>query len=361
MKSKHESPVLNERLRKIKIEKQTLTRNSYGIKLLDIGRCRKVMKLFGNKLEPYFTALSDYDYRNGKLTTEQKSEVQNIASTLNHWIMEHTGIDRDLIVAENLEKALITGNPDSFAISVAEQLADWKRTQPNYRFILGEYWNWSPKKLKSEFAEKELVEVAKAEGIAVDGLIDSTFEIFNYLDRAIDIINDIIDDLCGPDLEEHIDPFEEVKIWRQSYLHVPWRGFDFGDNNQEFTAQYIVQINGGYVDELKVRFRLDLSGSGFDKLEYPIEARAFTPQGNSIDPSPSVPSGSHTTRYHQIHEFVAHQVNFMVVGVVGKAYYGLDGFMTDAGLVPTGTATIGNEHLNFGGGGDSIWKYGISV
>lgn len=353
MKLKHESPTLEDEFQKIRTRKQTLIRNTYGIKLLSAGRSTRVRKVFGSALEPYFLSLSNYDYRKGELSVEQKKDVQAISSLMNRWIKEHTHIGLDLVVSKELENALVAGDSSSFAISVAARLAEWKKTQPNYRLRLGECWNWSPGELESALTDKELAEAAEAEGTTIGGVVGTVIGIFEAIDKAIGIINEIIDWGCGPDLEEH----ENNKIWRQSYLDVPWRGFDWGDNNQEFTAQYIVQINEGVVDELKVNFRIDLSGSGFDRLEYPIEAQAFTTDG-TVDPTPSA---IRTTRYQQIHEFVAHNVNFMVIGVIGKAFYGLDGFMTDAGLVPTGTATIGDSQLNFGGGGDSIWKYGISV
>lgn len=353
MKLKHESPTLEDEFQKIRTRKQTLIRNTYGIKLLSAGRSTRVRKVFGSALEPYFLSLSNYDYRKGELSVEQKKDVQAISSLMNRWIKEHTHIGLDLVVSKELENALVAGDSSSFAISVAARLAEWKKTQPNYRLRLGECWNWSPGELESALTDKELAEAAEAEGTTIGGVVGTVIGIFEAIDKAIGIINEIIDWGCGPDLEEH----ENNKIWRQSYLDVPWRGFDWGDNNQEFTAQYIVQINEGVVDELKVNFRIDLSGSGFDRLEYPIEAQAFTTDG-TVDPTPSA---IRTTRYQQIHEFVAHNVNFMVIGVIGKAFYGLDGFMTDAGLVPTGTATIGDSQLNFGGGEDSIWKYGISV
>lgn len=357
MKSKHESPILEDELQKIRTRKQTLIRNTYGIKLFSAGRSIRMRKVFGSALDPYFSSVFKYDYRKGELSVEQKKDVQAVSSLINRWIKEHTHIGLDLVVSKELENALVTGDPSSFAISVAARLAEWKKMQPNYRLRLGERWDWTPGELESALTDKELAEAAKAEGTTIGEVVSTVTGIFEAIDKAIDIINEISDGLCGPDLEEHSDPFENIQIWRQSYLNVPWRGYEWGDNNQEFTAQYIVQVNGGIVDDLKVRFRIDLSGSGFDRLEYPIEARAFTTDG-TVDPTPSA---IRTTRYQQIHEFVAHNVNFMVIGVVGKVFYGLDGFMTDAGLVPTGTATIGNNHLNFGGGGDSVWKYGISV
>lgn len=357
MKLKHESPTLEDEFQKIRISKQTLIRNTYGIKLLSAGRSTSVRKVFGSALEPYFSSLSNYDYRKGELSVDQKKDVQAISSLMNRWIKERTHIGLDLVVSKELENALVAGDSSSFAISVAARLAEWKKAQPNYRLRLGECWNWSPGELESALTDKELAGAAEAEGTTIGGVVGTVTGIFEAIDKAIDIINEIVDGLCGPDLEEHTDPFENIHVWRQSYLHVPWRGFEWGDNNQEFTAQYIVQLNGGIVDELKVRFRIDLSGSGFDSLEYPIEARAFTTDG-TVDPTPSA---IRTTRYQQIHEFVAHNASFMVIGVIGKAFYGIDGFMTDAGLVPTGTATIGDSQLNFGGGGDSIWKYGISV
>ena len=96
-----------------------------------------------------------------------------------------------------------------------------------------------------------------------------------------------------------------------------------------------------------MRFRINLSGSAFNRLEYPI----FT-TGDTI-------TLTRGTRYQQVHEIIAHNTHFLHVTVESRVHYGRDGFMTDAGLVPSGTATKEGVSVEFGEG-DSIWKYGIS-
>jgi len=313
------------------------------------------------EISSYLVSLSRYDARKGALSEDQRNDVRAISSIINDWAKEHMRTKIDFVVPRELEEAIVTSDFSSFASSVAKRVVKWQSAQPLYRVKVWERWQLGETTLQLEQAlsDEEAAEIAEAEGVSVGAVVGFIVGIYEAAVEVIDVINDVIDGFCGPDHEVADTPPGElpggITLRRESYLHVPWRGVVWGKNNQKFEAQYIVRVNGGYLDELRVRFRIDLSGSGFDRLDYPIGARAVTADG-IVDPTPSA---IRTTRYQQIHEVVAHNVDFLSISVVGRVYYGSDGCMTDAGLVPSGTATKNGISVEFGQG-DSIWKYGIS-
>ncbi len=282
--------------------------------------------------------------RGRMLSTTQKTAVQEISSDLNSFARQHMHATADLVLAAEFEQGISDASFERFSTGVAGRLKKWESAQSSKTI---DVWNRYVAPLDRPSTRPDTSQLSQTE----QALVEEALAAYAAAQEATSIINEIIGLFVDADTDEHdhCDLPGGVSLHTETYLNVPWRGFELGDNNQEFTAQYIVRVNAGRVDELNVTFRMDLSGSGFDSLDYPIDTT-----GDSIS------ADSNNTRYRQRHYVVDSDTSFLQIGVVGKVHYGLDGFMTDAGLVPSGTATLDGVTCEFGQG-DSIWKYGISI
>lgn len=371
---KYEMPSLEKEFLEVRKKKQKYNRTGIGIPLRVLSQSDNISRLFGDTMSEHLASLSHFDARRGVLSDRHREDIRAIASIINETATERLNTDIKFISAEELEKAIVSGDPAGLGASVANRLLDWKKAQPLDRarawerlqldlsypafsklgsILLHEQWEkyeemTSGKLGISQKALTGVEEVAAAGAFvgAIASIVGLTY-----------IIGLLLDALSGSELEQHYDPFRNMIIARESYLHVPWRWVCIGKNNQSFVAQYKVQVAGGILDELRVTFRIDLSGGGFDRLNYPIEAAAWT-----LDKGAHYPSLKEirSTRYQQIHEIVLENVCFLVICVNGKVHYGGDGMMTDAGLVPRGTAIKDGHSIDFGKD-DSVWRYGMSV
>jgi hypothetical protein len=341
-----EMPKLEPELAEKRSLAQARSRARAGLRLKALAQHVAVERIFGTELATHLATLSSYDARNGVLVPQNHTSLQAVVEAVNTTGRGTLGLSEDVIRASELEAALTSGDPSSLAYGAASRLAAWKASQPAATLTAWERWRWASGNLLEETAGTQKV---------MAFLPGATFSIIGTYEgvvAVVDALNELIDAFCGPDYEMHADAI----LQRESHLHVPWRGFEIGNNNQEFTAQYTVNVLSGSVEMLDVEFRIDLSGSGFDSLGYPLEVFASTTDGSLPTITPI-----RTTRYQQKHQVVARNVRLLVIGVVGRVQYGTDGFMTDAGLVPSGWVTASGRRTQFGGGGDSIWKYGISV
>lgn len=341
-----EMPKLEPELAEKRLLAQAKARARAGLRLRALAQSAAVERVFGTELATHLSALSGYDARAGVLAAEHRTSLRAVVDAIDTTGRETLGLSEDVIKASELEAALTSGDPSGLAYGAASRLAAWKASQPPATLTVWERWRW---------ASGKLLEDKDGGAKAMSFLPGATFDIigtYEGIRAAVDALNELIDAFCGPDYEVHADAL----LQRESYRHVPWRGFEIGNNNQEFTAQYTVSVLSGSVETLEVEFRIDLSGSGFDSLSYPLDVFASTTDGSGATITPI-----RTTRYQQKHRIVANNVRLLVIGVVGRVQYGGDGFMTDAGLVPSGWVTSGGQRRSFGGGADSVWKYGLSI
>lgn len=358
-KIKLEVPPLEKEDLDARVIKQAAFRAGSGVRLRSLSQSRDLRKVFGTGISTNLASLSRYDARKGVLSDSQRENIRIISSSINHKAKEQMGLEFDLVSPEEFESLLKTGDASSFAFSVAEPLVRWKAAQPLYKQKL---WTGMERgELKTALSDGLEAELPIDEGgSGIGGFIITIVEIVSIAKEIVNFVADVVGSFCGPENESHTTPPdglpEGLTLRRDSYLHVPWRGIEFGNNNQDFVAQYLLEVNGGRLDELRVKFRVNLEGSGFDDLEYPIEAYAIAHEGYSYP----IPTEIRATKYQQIHEVVARGVQFLVISVGGRVNYGGDGFMIGAGMVPRGTATKDGHSLEFGRD-DSIWSYGHSI
>lgn len=358
-KIKLEVPPLEKEDLDARVIKEAAFRAGSGVRLRSLSQSRDLRKVFGTGISTNLASLSRYDARKGALSDAQRENIRIISSSINHKAKEQMGLEFDLVSPEEFENILKTGDASSFVYSVAEPLVRWKAAQPLYKQKI---WTGMERgELKTALSDEVEAELAiEGEGSSITDIITTVIEIVMIAKKVVNFVAGLAESFCGPENESHTTPPDELPegltLRRDSYLHVPWREIEWGDNNQEFVAQYLLEVNGGRLDELRVKIRVNLEGSGFDDLEYPIEAAAIEHEGYSYP----IPTEIRSTDYQQIHEVVARDVQFLVISVGGRVNYGSDGFMTGAGLVPRGTATKDGHSLEFGCD-DSIWRYGLSI
>ena len=339
--------------------KQVRLRRLAGLRLRALAESAVVRRLFGSELANRLNTLAGYDAGGGLLSASEREDVVAVAEMLGQRLRDWVAIEGGVIDPAELEAALTSGSPDALVTTAARRVARWKMALPNEVSAAIEQWRWRSAPYQRPVGAKEQgVPAAEAGASTVRTLIPGLTEavtIYEGIKAGVDLVNALADIFCGPDYEIHESRHANITLERESYLNVPWRGVDWGDNNQEFTAQYLLTVIGGAATRLEVDFRIDLSGSGFDSLRYPLDVFARTTDGSRATVAPV-----YTTRYRQHHRVVANQVSLLVIGVVGRVYYGGDGFMTDAGLIPWGriTTSAGSEEF---GAHDSVWKYGLSI
>jgi parallel beta-helix repeat protein len=352
-----------------------------SIPLRELSQDVYIEKIFGNELSRRLASLSRFDPRTGTLPDRQRTNIHTIASIINETAKKQLNTNIEFVSGDGLEKAIMYGDPTTLVASTAQSLSQWKKTlspdlikaierdqlESFYKMpITSSQLGTSRETLITAGGEDRWWEEGEKswwerEGWTTVAIALAYVAGYFVIKGLFDFINLILDGLCGPNLEDHRYPMPGgIIIETQTYLKVPWRGVVWGKNNQHFDAQYIVSVAGGVVDELRVNFEMRFEGGGFDKLVYPIEPAVWTLEsGNQriddIQLRPIV-----TTRYHQAHECILKNVGFFVIHVInGIVYYGGDGCMTGAGLIPHVTAVKGGFSYTFPAG-ESVWKYGIS-
>jgi hypothetical protein len=355
-----ERPELAAEVLESKSKKHEHLRTGISISLKKLSRSAKVEKVFGNELCDRLAELAKYDARKGVLDQHEKKNIDAIAALINETVNEHLETEIEFFSEYEFKKALISGDPAGFVTSIAESLSKWKSSLPieliraiereqlkiDHQIPEGDdgQYGTSQQALTEE-------ESAGAAGAFVGGVgaIIGLLELGSLLGEW----------LSGPSLERHRYAMTGgLIINTETYLRIPWRGFEIGNNNQHFTAQYKVEVEGGVLDELKVIFEMRFEGGGFDRLVYPIEAIAWDQEQGIYEPQLD-PVGN-LTRYHQKHECELQNTNFLVIAVGdGVVHYGGDGIMTGAGLIPQ--ATLVNMGYSYPlPPGESIWQYGVS-
>ena len=336
-------------------------RTGMSIPLKRLSRSANIEKVFGNELCERLAELSKYDARKGVLDEHEKKNIDAIAALVNETVNKRLETEIEFFSEYEFKKALISGDPAGFVMSTAEALLKWKSSLPIelVRAIEREQLKAATQIPEGEdrqygTSQQALTEAegsgAAAAFVAGVGAIIGLLELGRVLGEW----------LSGETLERHRYAMTGgLIIVTETYLKVPWRGFEIGNNNQHFTAQYKVESEGGRLDELKVIFEMRFEGSGFDRLAYPIEAIACDLEQGIYEPALN-PVGN-LTRYHQKHECELHNTDFLVIGVGdGVVHYGGDGFMTGAGLIPQ-TTLVNMGYTYPLPAGESIWQYGLSI
>ena len=355
-----ETPELAAEVIENKSKKHEQLRTGISISLKKLSRSEKVEKAFGNELSDRLAELAKYDARKGVLDEHEKKNVDAIAVLVNETVNKNLETEIEFFSEYEFKKALVSGDPAGFVTSVAESLSKWKSSLPIEitRAIEHEQLRMAYETPEDDDGRYGTSQQALTEedgtGAAV-GFVGGLFVIGGLLELG----NIIGGWLSGPNLEKHRYAMTGgLIIETESYLNVPWRGFEFGNNNQHFTAQYKVEVAGGYLDELKVIFEMRFEGGGFDRLVYPIEAIAWNTDQGVFEPQLD-PVGNQT-RYHQKHELEIQNTDFLVIAVGdGVVHYGGDGIMTGAGLIPQ-TTLVNMGYTYPLPAGESIWQYGVS-
>jgi len=360
-----DSPKLTAEVLESKNKKHEYLRTGMSIPLKKLSRSANIEKVFGNELCDRLAELSKYDARKGVLDDHQKKNVDAIATMINETVNKHLETEIEFFSEYEFEKALVSGDPAGLVASTAESLSKWKSSLPTelIRAIEREQlkiayqitqnndrqYGTSQQALSAGEGGGEAGTEAAAALVAGAVAIIALLELGNLLGEW----------LSGPNLERHRYAMTGgLIIDTETYLKVPWRGFEIGNNNQHFTAQYKVEVAGGLLDELKVIFEMRFEGGGFDQLVYPIEAIAWDQEHGIFEPQLN-PIGN-LTRYHQKHECELQNTDFLVIGVGdGIVKYGGDGIMTGAGLIPQ-TTVVNMGYSYTLPSGESIWQYGVS-
>jgi hypothetical protein len=332
-----------------------------SIPLKRLSRSAKIEKVFGNELCDRLAELSKYDARKGVLDEHEKKNVDAIAALINETVNKHLETEIEFFSEYEFKKALVSGDPAGFVTSTAESLSKWKSSLPIELIRAIEFEQLKiayqiPEGDDSQYGTSQQA-LSEGESTGAAGAFVGAFGVIISLFELARIIGEW---LSGKTLEGHRYPMPGGLIVNtETYLRVPWRGFEIGNNNQHFTAQYKVEVQGGLLDELKVIFEMRFEGSGFDRLVYPIEAIAWDQEQGVYEPKLD-PIGN-LTRYHQKHECALQNTHFLVIAVGdGVVHYGGDGFMTGAGLIPQ--TTLVNMGYSYPlPPGESIWKYGPSI
>lgn len=355
-----ESPKLAAEVLESKNKKQENLRTGMSIPLKRLSQSTKIEKIFGNELCDRLSELSKYDARKGVLNEHEKKNVDAIAAMINETINERLETEIEFFSEYEFKKALASGDPSGFVTSTAESLSKWKSSLSIelIRAIEREQLKIAYQIPEGDEGQYGTSQQALTEGEsagAAGAFVGSLIAIIGLLE-----LGSLLGEwLSGPNLERHRYAMTGgLIINTETYLKVPWRGFEIGNNNQHFTAQYKVEVEGGFLDELNVIFEMRFEGGGFDRLVYPIEAIAWDQEQGIYEPQLD-PIGN-LTRYHQKHKFELQNTNFLVIGVGdGIVHYGGDGIMTGAGLIPQ-TTVVNMGYSYTLPPGESIWQYGVS-
>ncbi len=359
-KSDTESPELAAEVLESKSKKHEHLRTGISIPLKRLAQSAKIEKVFGNELCDRLAELSKYDARKGVLDEHEKKNVDAIAAIINETVNKRLETEIEFFSEYEFEKALVSGDPAGFVTSSAQSLSKWKSSLPIelIRAIEREQLKIAHQIHEGDDRQYGTSQQALSEGESA-GAAGAFVGAWAVIVGLLELGRIIGEWLSGESLERHRYAMTGgLIIDTETYLKVPWRGVEIGNNNQHFTAQYKVEVAGGLLDELKVIFEMRFEGGGFDNLVYPIEAFAWDQEQGTYDPQLD-PIGN-VTRYHQKHECTLQNTDFLVIGVGdGVVNYGGDGIMTGAGLIPQTTL------LNMGYSyplppGESIWQYGVS-
>jgi hypothetical protein len=355
-----ESPKLAAEVLESKNKKQEHLRTGMSIPLKKLSQSAKVEKVFGNELCARLAELSKYDARKGVLDEHEKKNVDAIAAMINETVNQRLETEIEFFSEYEFKKALASGDPAGFVASTAESLSKWKSSLPMevIRAIGREQLKIAYQIPEGDDRQYGTSQQALSEGESV-GAAGAFVAALPVLIGLLELGSLLGEWLSGPNLERHRYAMTGGLIVNtETYLKVPWRGFEIGHNNQHFTAQYKVEVEGGRLDELKVIFEMRFEGSNFDQLVYPIEAFSWNPEQGIYDVQLN-PIGN-LTRYHQKHECELQNTDFLVIAVGdGIVKYGGDGFMTGAGLIPQ--TTLVNMGYSYSlPPGESIWQYGVS-
>lgn len=351
---------LTAELLESKSKKHEHLRTGMSIPLKELSRSEKVEEVFGNELCDRLAELSKYDARKGVLDEHEKKNVDAIAALINETVNKRLETEIEFFSEYEFKKALVSGDPAGFVASIAESLSKWKSSLPMelIRAIEHEQLRMAyqiPEGDERQYgtSQQALVDPGTGAAGAFVGGIGAIIGLFE-LGRIIG------EWLSGPSREGHRYAMTGgLIIETETYLRVPWRGFEIGNNNQHFTAQYKVEVAGGMLDELKVIFEMRFEGGGFDRIVYPIEAIAWDEEQGIFEPQLD-PVGNQT-RHHQKHECELQNTDFLVIGVGdGVVHYGGDGIMTGAGLIPQ-TTLVNMGYSYTLPPGESIWQYGVSI
>ena len=335
-------------------------RTGMSIPLKKLSQSANVEKVFGNELCARLAELSRYDARKGVLNENEKKNIDAIAALINETLNERLETEIEFFSEYEFKKALVSGDPAGFVASTAESLSKWKSSLPIevIRAIELEQLKIECQKIKGDNGQYGTSQQALSEGESSEAAAAFVAPLA-FLFALLESGNLIGQWLSGPNLERHRYAMPGGLIVNtETYLRVPWRGFEIGHNNQHFTAQYYVEVQGGVLDELKVIFEMRFTGGGFDKLEYPIEAIACDQQQGVYEPRLD-PVGN-LTLWHQKHQCDLQNTNFLAIAISdGIVKYGGDGIMTGAGLIPH-TTLVNMGYSYTVPAGESIWQYGIS-
>ena len=355
-----ERPELAAEVLEDKSKRHEHLRTGMSIPLKRLSRSANIEKVFGNELCDRLAELSRYDARKGVLDEHEKKNIDAIAALINESVNKRLETEIEFFSEYEFTKALVSGEPAGFVTSIAESLSKWKSSLPIevIRAIEREQLEIAYKVPEGDdrtygTSQQALTEQESA-GAAV-GFVAAWAVIIGLLE-----LGRVIGEwLSGESLEKHRYAMPGGLIVNtETYLKVPWRGFEIGNNNQHFIAQYKVETQGGRLDELKVIFEMRFEGGGFDRLVYPIEAFSWDQEQGVCDVQLD-PVGN-LTRYHQKHECELQNTFFLVIAVGdGVVHYGGDGIMTGAGLIPH-TTLVSMGYSYSVPPGESIWQYGIS-
>jgi hypothetical protein len=355
-----ERPELAAEVLESKSKKHEHLRTGISISLKKLSRSEIVEEVFGNELSDRLAELSKYDARKGVLDEHEKKKIDAISALINETVNKHLETEIEFFSEYEFSKALVSGDPAGFVTSIAESLSKWKSSLPIEltRAIEHEQLRMAyqiPEGDDRQYGTSQQALAVEAGTEAAGAFVGGIVAIIALLEFG-GLLGEW---LSGPNLERHRYPMTGgLIIETETYLRIPWRGVEIGNNNQHFTAQYKVEVAGGMLDELKVIFEMRFEGGGFDRLVYPIEAIAWNQEQGIYEPQLD-PVGNQT-RHHQKHECELQNTDFLVIGVGdGVVHYGGDGIMTGAGLIPQ--TTLVNMGYSFTlPAGESIWQYGIS-
>lgn len=345
-----------------KVKKQKGLRPGISVPLTKLSRATNIERVFGQGLCTRIASIAGFDMRKGVLSEQEKKELRETVATINEIACEQLSTQIRFVSAEELEKTFVSGDPAGLVASAASSLSKWKNALPadTLRAIERAQMDLDhtvAALTPGEYGIGEVQSVRPGTEAAI-GLVAGFVAGFIAVVSVIGILGEIASWFSGPELERHRYAMPSgIIIETETYLHVPWRGFCIGHNNQHFDAQYKVTVWGGVLDELRVRFEMRFEGGGFDRIAYPIGAFVWDSENGCSYPEPRMIT---STRYHQIHELVMQQVGFVVIQVGdGVVTYGGDGIMTGAGLIPHSTAVKSGNIFAFPSG-ESIWQYGTS-
>jgi hypothetical protein len=331
-----------------------------SIPLKRLSRSAKIEKVFGNELCDRLAELSKYDARKGVIDEHEKKNVDAIAALINETVNKHLETEIEFFSEYEFKKALVSGDPAGFVTSTAESLSKWKSSLPIelIRAIEREQLKIAYQIPEGDDSQYGTSQQALSEGESTGAAGAFIFPL-PFIIGLLELGGILGEWLSGESLERHRYAMTGgLIINTETYLKVPWRGVEIGNNNQHFTAQYKVEVEATPLDELKVIFEMRFEGGGFDNLVYPIEAFSWDQEQGIYDVQLD-PIGN-LTRYHQKHECELQNTDFLVIAVGdGIVKYGGDGIMTGAGLIPQ--TTLVNMGYSYPlPPGESIWQYGVS-